>query len=334
MTDTSFQVSNLKSGTFYAWTVSATNGFGNSLWADLFQLKTQIILPDVPTLLSPVNDISTLGDTVTFIWEGSEYSDDFRIQVSSMESFSNRIYDLDNLMDTTITLDGFEGATTYYWRIRANNNGGSSAFSEAFKFATGFPIMSSLIYPEDVSLDVEINPTFIWNSSDLAIEYNFQISEGLNLNLDNLLIDSLVADTTLKYENLEVDKIYSWRILARNDFGESAWTGIFKFKTAADSIVSIEEIDSELPQEYTLEQNYPNPFNPVTTISFGIPESGMTSLRVYNIIGQEIAVLISENLQAGLYNISFDATDMPSGLYLYRLQSKDFVSIKKMLLIK
>jgi hypothetical protein len=60
----------------------------------------------------------------------------------------------------------------------------------------------------------------------------------------------------------------------------------------------------------------------------------MTSLKVYNIIGQEIAVLINEDLQAGTYNIPFDASDMTSGLYLYRLQSKEFISIKKMLLIK
>ncbi len=334
LTDTTFQISNLKPGTFYAWTVNAANDFGNSRWADLFQLKTKVILPEIPTLLSPLHNLSTLGDTVTFIWQDAEYSDDFRIQVSLVETFSQRVFDVDNIKDTTITFGGFEGASTYYWRVRANNNGGSSVFSEAFKFATGFPLMTTLIYPEDVSLDKELNPTFIWNSSELATEYNFQLSEGLNINLDDLMVDTLVADTTLKYEDLEVNKIYSWRVLASNEFGQSDWTGIFKFKTAADSVVSAEDIDISLPQEYTLEQNYPNPFNPVTTITFGIPESGMTSLRIYNIIGQEIAVLVNEDLQAGIYNISFDASDMTSGLYLYRLQSKEFISIKKMLLIK
>ena len=334
VTDTLLQISNLQPGTFYSWSVNSSNNFGNSLWADVFQLKTIVILPGTPQLLAPLNDINTLGDTVAFNWQGDEYSDDFRIQVSMVESFSSRLFDIDNIKDTTITLDGFEGATTYYWRVRANNNGGSSDFSEPFKFATGFPILTTLLYPEDVSLDVELNPTFIWNSSDLATEYVLQLSEGLDINLDNLMIDTLVTDTTFKYEILEVNKIYSWRILASNDFGQSDWTGIFKFKTVVDSIVSVEDVDLNLPQEYTLEQNYPNPFNPVTTITFGIPEGGMTSLRVYNIIGQEIDVLLNEDLQAGIYNISFDASDMTSGLYLYRLQSKDFVSIKKMLLIK
>ncbi len=122
--------------------------------------------------------------------------------------------------------------------------------------------------------------------------------------------------------------------MASNETGSSIWTNVFQFKTAADTTLDADDVDLNLPQEYTLEQNYPNPFNPLTTISFGIPESGMTSLRVYNIIGQEIAVLLNEDTPAGIYNIQFDATDMTSGLYLYRLQSKDFISIKKMLLIK
>ena len=334
ITDTSFQVSNLKPGTFYAWTVYANNDYGKSLWADLFLLKTIVILPEIPMLLSPINDISTLGDTVAFIWQGDEYSDDYKIQVSTLESFSNRLYDIDNLKDTTITLGGFEGATTYYWRVRANNNGGSSDFTEAFNFSTGFPAVPILVYPGYQQLEVELDPTLIWSESSLATEYKVQLSKGLGIDINKLLIDSVVVDTLLYFNKLDVNSFYTWRVMASNEAGSSIWTSVYQFKTAADSILSVEEIDLNLPQEYTLEQNYPNPFNPVTTISFGIPESGMTSLRVYNIIGQEIDVLLNEDLQAGHYNIQFDASDMTSGLYLYRLQSKDFVSIKKMLLIK
>ena len=335
LAETSLQITNLESGTFYAWNVQGSNDFGTGLWSDtMYQFKTKVIPPEIPILLSPLNDFSSLGDTVTFIWQSAAYSDDYKFQVSTQESFSTRLFDIDNFNDTTITLGGFEGATTYYWRVRGNNNGGSGDYSETFKFSTGFPKMASLLYPEDLALDIELNPTLIWSSSYLATEYNLQLSEGLNINLEELLLDTLVTDTTFKYEFLMVNKIYSWRILAGNEIGQSDWTGIFKFKTAADTTLGTDDIDLNLPQEYTLEQNYPNPFNPVTTISFGIPESGMTSLRVYNIIGQEIAVLLNEDIPAGLYNIQFDATDMTSGLYLYRLQSNDFIAIKKMLLIK
>jgi len=334
LTDTLLQITDLKPGTFYSWRVSSSNEFGNSLWSTVFQLKTVVILPGIPVLSFPDNELSTLGDSVTFIWSGDEYSYKYRLQVAYDENFTLKFVDVADIEETTMTINGFEGSTTYFWRVRASNNGGNSEFSEAFEFSTGFPMMPTLLYPEDVSLNKEINPTFIWSKVDLATNYRLQLSEGLNINLDKLIIDSVVVDTTLKYESLNVDKIYSWRVMASNSIGESNWTDIFKFKTAADSVVSVNEIDMNLPQEYSLDQNFPNPFNPTTTISFGLPEAGATTLKVYNIIGQEIAVLVNEDLQAGTYNVTFEATDMPSGLYLYRLQSKEFVSIKKMLLIK
>jgi len=235
-------------------------------------------------------------------------------------------------------ISGFEGATNYYWRVRANNNGGSSSFSPAYRFYTGFPIMPSLIYPAYQEINKEIDPIFKWTKSNLASEYKFQLSAGLSLDVNKLVVDSTVADTTLYYNNLKVNTFYSWRVMAKNDVGESEWTGIFQFKTAADTILAVEEAELSLPVEYSLEQNYPNPFNPSTTISFALPEPGMTKLTVYNIIGQEIAVLVSDYLEAGVYKIQFDANSvnkrLTSGLYLYRLESKNFIYIKKMLLIK
>ena len=338
LTDTSVQMFNLKPGTFYAWRVNAVNEFGTSLWSKLFQLKTLVIIPEIPTLLSPVNDLNTLGETITFIWNKVEYSDNYKIQVSKVESFSSRVFEAENVVDTTISFSGFEGATNYYWRVRANNNGGSSSFSPAYRFYTGFPIMPSLIYPAYQEINKEIDPIFKWTKSNLASEYKFQLSAGLSLDVNKLVVDSTVADTTLYYNNLKVNTFYSWRVMAKNDVGESEWTGIFQFKTAADTILAVEEAELSLPVEYSLEQNYPNPFNPSTTISFALPEPGMTKLTVYNIIGQEIAVLVSDYLEAGVYKIQFDANSvnkrLTSGLYLYRLESKNFIYIKKMLLIK
>jgi uncharacterized lipoprotein YddW (UPF0748 family) len=338
LTDTTLQVSDLKSGTFYSWRVSSENEFGKSLLSTLFQLKTVVILPEIPTLISPSNELSTLGDTVSFVWRKSEFSNDYRIQVATDEAFSFRAFDLDNLLDTTITIGKFEGGTSYYWRVRANNNGGSSDFSESFKFSTGFPLKPTLLYPEDVSLEKELDPILRWSESNLATEYIVQLSEGLSLDENNLLLDSAVVDTTLYFNRLNVNTIYSWRVQSANNSGESEWTEIFKFKTSADSIVSIEDNEFELPKEYFLDQNFPNPFNPSTTITFGLKEAGMTTLTIYNIIGQEIAVLVSDNLEAGVYKIPFNANSVnkriTSGLYLYRLESKNFTSIKKMLLLK
>ena len=198
--------------------------------------------------------------------------------------------------------------------------------------------MPTLLYPGYQQIGVELDPSLTWSKSNLATEYNVQMSTGLSLNLNALVIDSIVVDTVLYYRQLKMNTYYTWRVKALNQSGESDWTGIMQFKTTADSVLSAEENDLGIPEEYSLAQNYPNPFNPSTTITFSLPEDGMTKLIVYNIIGQEIAVLVSDYLTAGVYKILFNAnsqnTRVTSGLYLYRLESKDFISIKKMLLLK
>jgi hypothetical protein len=88
------------------------------------------------------------------------------------------------------------------------------------------------------------------------------------------------------------------------------------------------------PTTYRLAQNYPNPFNPSTAISFSIPSAGITSLVVYNVIGQEVASLLNEFRNAGSYTLSFNASNLPSGAYLYRLRSAGYSATKRMLLLK
>ena len=89
-----------------------------------------------------------------------------------------------------------------------------------------------------------------------------------------------------------------------------------------------------LPTTYGLNQNYPNPFNPTTVIRYQIPVSSMVSLKVYNVLGQEVATLVSEEMKPGRYEVAWDATGFASGVYFYRLQAKDFVDTKKLILLK
>jgi len=89
-----------------------------------------------------------------------------------------------------------------------------------------------------------------------------------------------------------------------------------------------------IPKEYKLEQNYPNPFNPTTTIKYSIPKESFVSLKIYNLIGEEVATLVNEEKTIGNYKIEFDATGLPSGIYFYRLQAGSFVDTKKMIIVK
>ena len=92
--------------------------------------------------------------------------------------------------------------------------------------------------------------------------------------------------------------------------------------------------ENEKPESYTLNQNFPNPFNPSTTIKFSIPQDGMVSLKVYNILGAEVASLVDEVKSVGTYNVRFDAGNLASGIYLYKLVTPNFIQTKKMLLVK
>ena len=118
-----------------------------------------------------------------------------------------------------------------------------------------------------------------------------------------------------------------WQVYAEDN--TSSWdNGSFDLVTYAA------ESDSHNDISYNLNQNYPNPFNPTTTIVYSVPQRSIISLVVYNAIGQQVSVLANEEKEVGTYRINFDATGLPSGIYFYRLSAGNFVTTKKMVLLK
>jgi uncharacterized delta-60 repeat protein len=97
---------------------------------------------------------------------------------------------------------------------------------------------------------------------------------------------------------------------------------------------SVQTTNSNIPENFLLSQNYPNPFNPNTTIEFAIPQASFVSLKVYNILGQEIKTLLNEYREAGSYTVNFDASNLNSGVYIYKLETGSFSEVKKMTLLK
>ncbi|MGB6120948.1 MAG: T9SS type A sorting domain-containing protein [Bacteroidota bacterium] len=99
-------------------------------------------------------------------------------------------------------------------------------------------------------------------------------------------------------------------------------------------VVSVEDEEIALPEEYALQQNFPNPFNPATTIEFALPQSSDVSLRVFNVLGEEVASLIDREMDAGVHRVMWDASGMASGVYLYRLSAGNYVMTRKLILIR
>jgi len=104
--------------------------------------------------------------------------------------------------------------------------------------------------------------------------------------------------------------------------------------TASDMPVYVEQTVVNVPQTSQLEQNYPNPFNPSTNIQYNISESGKIKLAIYNLLGEEVALLVNGIVEVGFYEATFDATKLPGGIYFYKLQANGYTQTKKMILMK
>jgi hypothetical protein len=101
-----------------------------------------------------------------------------------------------------------------------------------------------------------------------------------------------------------------------------------------DMTVGVEKVANEIPQSFALYQNYPNPFNPSTTIKFALPVDSRVKINVYNTLGQLVETLVDKEMESGYHEVNFDASGLASGIYLYQLQAGEYISAKKMILLK
>jgi hypothetical protein len=114
-------------------------------------------------------------------------------------------------------------------------------------------------------------------------------------------------------------------------FAGTEGSGVFR---SVKTTTFVGEISGTAPATYSLYQNYPNPFNPSTTIEFSIPRNAHVMLRVYDVLGEQVTTLVSDNLSAGRHRVEWNATGFPSGVYFYRLQAGEVMQTRKLLLVK
>jgi subtilisin-like proprotein convertase family protein len=128
----------------------------------------------------------------------------------------------------------------------------------------------------------------------------------------------------------------NWRLkITDNVAASSGYLYSWGIQVNNNVLVGVEsESEAELPSNYKLRQNYPNPFNPVTNITFSIPSKNIVKLKVFDMLGKEIAVLINKEMNAGSYDIDFNGSKLSSGIYFYKLEAGAFTDVKKMTLIK
>jgi hypothetical protein len=127
--------------------------------------------------------------------------------------------------------------------------------------------------------------------------------------------------------------VYALAISGTDLFAGTEGSGVWR-RPLSEMITSVEHYSSGIPKEFTLAQNYPNPFNPSTSISFSLPTKSFVSLKVFDLIGREVATLVSEEMSAGNYTRQWNAVNMSSGIYFYRLHAGAYRETKKLVLLK
>jgi hypothetical protein len=109
-------------------------------------------------------------------------------------------------------------------------------------------------------------------------------------------------------------------------------SGVYFYRLQTGNYTDVKKM--ELPKAFALRQNYPNPFNPTTTIRFALPKTSNVQLEIYNILGQRVVTLVNEVREAGYYNELFNANNIASGVYFYRLQAEGYTNVKKLVVLK
>jgi len=193
------------------------------------------------------------------------------------------------------------------------------------------PKSFNLILPQDTSS--QTITTFLWHSTYSLnlydqIEYELLIASDEQFN--NLVLRaSEIIDTTYSIQ-LQNGK-YFWKVKSYTSSSTYTFSNVMSFVVNIPTDVNSEK---DTPFEFYLEQNFPNPLNPSTTIKYSIPKSSQVTLKIFNTLGEELETLVNEDKPVGTYEVNWNAANLPSGVYFYRLQAGDFVETKKMILIK
>lgn len=195
------------------------------------------------------------------------------------------------------------------------------------------PSTLQLSYPIDASTLASFENQFTWQKSadieENGLSYSLYIfGEGVDTIITN------IPDTTviINLDFLEPGNTYNWTVDATDGYSITSSTDVLGF--TMDIQLGVIETSTNHLNNYSIDQNYPNPFNPSTEIKFNLPIQSHVLIEVYNILGKKVLSLIDQKLPAGNHQIIFNGDELSSGIYYYRFNAADFLSTKKMILLK
>jgi hypothetical protein len=206
---------------------------------------------------------------------------------------------------------------------------GEFSFGQGDEALLAVPV---LVSPQHDATDIDLSAKLTWQDVRDASNYDIQVS--LDAIFSTLITDtSGVAGTSLSPDSLVSDQQHHWRVRGVTADGKAGpWSSAYRFVTG-DVAVSLEG-EAKLQETFALEANYPNPFNPTTTIGYVLPEAVVVRIAVYDLLGRRVQTLIDTKMPAGRHQVTFDASQLSTGIYIYQLNTGSERITRKMMLIK
>jgi len=337
ITTTSDNVTCLSYATTYYWRVVPHSCGDTSHWSETRYFNTQI-----EQLTSPGN-CATVSNPPTLTWSQAGEATSYRLQVATNSNFSNLAINVSGITTTSYSASGLSNTTTYYWRVVPHSCGDTAHWSDAWHFQTSPPPTPQLTLSTVVGWCGGVkcfHPKLTWTTvswCNIAYKlYRYTPDPDCGNGVPGLLYSgsaSTYTDTSIGAGN-GCYTYYYVKAVANAD-QQSTTSDTVQFQTNEEPAKRLVGDKVSLPTEITmLQQNYPNPFNPQATIYYTLHEAVAVRLVVLDVLGREVKVLVDGVQDAGYKTVQFDGSNLPSGVYFYRLTAGKSTAIKKMLLMK
>jgi len=322
---TSFTFGALANDSTYYWRVQASGEGGSSAWSIVRSFRTlteTLMAPAATALLTPEDGATGVATVPTLVWQASGGATSYRLQVGRTPVFGSLLMDHGGIVGTSFTFGALANDSTYYWRVQASGEGGSSAWSIVRSFRTltetlMAPAATVLLTPEDGATGVATGPTLAWQASGGATSYRLQV--GRTPEFGSPLVDQGgIVGTSYAVSSLASDSTYYWRVQASGEDGSSAWSSVSSFRTVAGTASrSLPGLSFSVPR--------PNPARDLSLFECTLPEAAQVRVEVFDLAGRRMRLLADEPCAAGPRELVFDLRDdrgrqLAAGVYLVRAQ--------------
>lgn len=325
-----------ESTTFW-WRARAKNDEGHGRWSEPWYFVTGFEEPGQPALVSPFDGETMIPQRATLLWTEGERALEYRLQITTDKLFEPASIVIDETTtSTSYEVGGLDNFTIYRWRVKSENLGGSSDWTDSFLFrSVAAPITDApvLILPQNEESVNYSSKMFQWHDVVNAGYYygggyHLQISGDENFESDMHTDRVHIYDTRALVYNLGLPngtKLY-WRVRGWNEAHTGPWSNVWWF----DIINSINE-DEASPFATTV---FPNPFSETAAIKFTLPEDKFVAVSIYDLNGKHIATLLQKYLNAGEHSVEFNAEGLESGVYFYSIQAGDINDSGRLVIVK